>query len=285
MMPAAKSSYQRWHEWRQRIIADTDQHETVKQRQREQKRSERAKFKMRASEEQLEAKRAADRLRQRRRRARLKAAKLRSLMESNGTPVQAIQEALNCHAGNLASSSHSSGSPRERVRTKPSGSPMKIMVGGLIAGRKTKRAGDVVQTGGNVRFVGPAKHSLDLSGIMGVSSTSTVFHETRYKTPNVVGSRSAAQTQVRGRHSEIHAYVTDVPVTRTHPIKQLKHDVRVRTAHGSSQVIDIPQENPMPLCYKNSNGAPSSSGKPKDVLPGRKKARKQSLPLKYVAEY
>ncbi|XP_054749217.2 uncharacterized protein LOC129254728 [Lytechinus pictus] len=271
---SAKSAYQRWHEWKLRVVSDSNQHENIKQRQREQKRKERAKFKEEASNTQLEAKRAADRQRQRRRRARLRAAKEMEAASGTGPVVDAgsinprvVQQMTN--------------KGREHSHSKSSRPQMKISVTGLISAKKGNRIPDK-----NIAAPTKGLHSWDnLNG-----HGNQQFHgRMEAKVKDVKQKRPVARnTRFLGdllvpKNNNLLSFSSPLG-PNTQQIPEQDQPLCLKTVPRLAKTIDRDYKrtliSPSEHLKKVNSSSPDSWN---TDLSGRKRSRKQSVPLKYVA--
>lgn len=271
---SAKSAYQRWHEWRLRVVSDSNQHESIKQRQREQKRKERAHFKEKASNTQLEAKRAADRERQRRRRARLRAAKE---MQAAAGAVPAVGA---CSKPRMVPQVNSN---KAHSNSKSSRPPMKISVTGLISAKKGNRFPDRSSTApkelhlwNNVNGHGNPPLGRMEGKVSDVLQKSPLVMDTKFLGDMFLPQNNNLPpfTPCPGPHAQQFPE-QDQPLCLKKTVPRL------------TKVVDRDFKRTLISPSDHLKKANSTKGSPNSWdavdLSGRKRSRKQSLPLKYVA--
>eukprot|EP00057_Strongylocentrotus_purpuratus_P001104 XP_001193524.2 PREDICTED: uncharacterized protein LOC756111 [Strongylocentrotus purpuratus] len=268
---SAKSAYQRWHEWRLRVVSDSNQHESIKQRQREQKRKERAHFKEKASNTQLEAKRAADRERQRRRRARLRAAKE---MEAATGTVPAVGA---CSKPRVVPQVNSN---KAHSNSKSSRPPMKISVTGLISARRGNRFPDRSTPPKELHIWNHANgHENQPLGRMEAKVSDVLQKSPLVMDTKFLGDMFMPQnnnlpsfTPHPGPHAQQFPE-QDQPLCLKKTVPRLTKVVD----RDFKRTLISPSDH-----LKKANTCSPNSWDAAD-LTGRKRSRKQSLPLKYVA--
>lgn len=272
---SAKSAYQRWHEWRLRVVSDSNQHESIKQRQREQKRKERAHFKEKASNTQLEAKRAADRERQRRRRARLRAAK--EMEAATGPGV--IPADVACSKPRVVQQVNSN---KVHSNSKSSRPPMKISVTGLISAKKGNRFPDRSTAPKELHIWNHANgHENPPLGRM-EAKVSDVLQ----KSPLVMDTKFLGDMFMPQNNNLPPFSPCPGPHAQQFPEQDQPLCLKKTVVPRLTKVVDRDFKrtliSPSDHLKKANTCSPNSCWDAAD-LSGRKRSRKQSLPLKYVA--